>query len=696
MLKILQLAFKSAGIFLFLYASPTFAELNLLKQLGTALENVQIELNKIEQPSTSAPKVIKKQSKKEGASQSGNLRSAFNKLSSKNRKVIQEKLLSLGFYRSTIDGLYGKGTAKALNNYNKNYLQNSDLSKIANMNYLFETLSMMDSSSSETTTAISKGRLIPEDQCALITSASKDESVILDKLVNYTFFSDPLGVKSNNGYIATSIGIVQKSDSQNILREFKSKGLIPGDSYCANEIRFVSLLVPNYNFTQLDEVSFENLIKEVRTNPLAESKKPTFTSALSQCPSSGFFHMCFGTRIYDHGEIYVGEWIDDLSHGQGRLTYRDGSVEEGYWERGEFTMVANLSLPRCPTSLNVNSWDNCNGGYSSKSGDWYNGQWVKGARHGPGFAAFANGDQYQGWWEKDEINGTGTFTYADGSTKKGIWAKGELVGEAMITDQSITNDAAGTYDSSQCGSGGDTSLTVEPGAFIFHESYCEVVSETTDGVQSKIQALCSGEGEEWSLLLEVEAFMSGNLLIEVPEESLSTIFQFCTPLASEEAAEQIEAKELELVVSYANSLFSEDCNQFKDAFSYVKFNKKYQIGDYVIYEILCRAAAYNGFTRWFKQVGDGSFAPISFPMPNLEKTSSGQFIIAGFRDEIELVNSEFDYKTQSVISINNWTGSGEASERGEWEFRGGSFVFSKYLVDETYDGQVNPILVGEE
>ena len=48
MLKILQLAFKSAGIFLFLYASPTFAELNLLKQLGTALDNVQIELNKIE------------------------------------------------------------------------------------------------------------------------------------------------------------------------------------------------------------------------------------------------------------------------------------------------------------------------------------------------------------------------------------------------------------------------------------------------------------------------------------------------------------------------------------------------------------------------------------------------------------------------------------------------------------------------
>ena len=148
--------------------------------------------------------------------------------------------------------------------------------------------------------------------------------------------------------------------------------------------------------------------------------------------------------------------------------------------------------------------------------------------------------------------------------------------------------------------------------------------------------------------------------------ALSTILSLAfTPLAAEEAAEQIEAEELELVVSYANSLFSEDCYQFKDAFSYVQFNKKYQIDDHLIYEILCRAAAYNGFSRWFRQFIDGSFTPIYFPMPNLEKNSSGQFIIAGFKDENELVNSEFNYESQTVISVNNWIGSGEASERTE-------------------------------
>ena len=179
--------------------------------------------------------------------------------------------------------------------------------------------------------------------------------------------------------------------------------------------------------------------------------------------------------------------------------------------------------------------------------------------------------------------------------------------------------------------------------------------------------------------------------------SLSTILMLVfTPLASEEAVEQIEAKELELVVSFAKSLFSEDCNQFKDAFSYVKFNKRYQTGDNLIYQILCRAAAYNEFSRWFKRSSDGSFDPIYFPMPNLKRTTAGQFVIVGFRDVNELVNSEFDDEDQTVVFINNLVGSGEASERGEWVLQDGSFVFSRYLVDETYDGMVNPILVGEE
>ena len=45
------------------------------------------------------------------------LRTAFKKLSKENRKQLQTNLKDLGFYKSSIDGLYGKGTAGALTAY---------------------------------------------------------------------------------------------------------------------------------------------------------------------------------------------------------------------------------------------------------------------------------------------------------------------------------------------------------------------------------------------------------------------------------------------------------------------------------------------------------------------------------------------------------------------------------------------------
>ena len=46
------------------------------------------------------------------------LQSTFNKLSKDQRKVIQSNLAAEQFYTSSIDGLYGRGTAAALKAYN--------------------------------------------------------------------------------------------------------------------------------------------------------------------------------------------------------------------------------------------------------------------------------------------------------------------------------------------------------------------------------------------------------------------------------------------------------------------------------------------------------------------------------------------------------------------------------------------------
>ena len=65
---------------------------------------------------------------------------AFNKLSKEQRKQLQSNLKDLGFYKSSIDGLYGKGTAGALTAYNKQNLNGADLKKSKNVEKLFNVV----------------------------------------------------------------------------------------------------------------------------------------------------------------------------------------------------------------------------------------------------------------------------------------------------------------------------------------------------------------------------------------------------------------------------------------------------------------------------------------------------------------------------------------------------------------------------
>ena len=88
----------------------------------------------------------KKEAKRRGLSCGGTivpstpLRDAFLILSKDQRKLVQTNLADLNYYKSTIDGLYGKGTALALTEYNKVYLGNADLKKQANVTRLINAV----------------------------------------------------------------------------------------------------------------------------------------------------------------------------------------------------------------------------------------------------------------------------------------------------------------------------------------------------------------------------------------------------------------------------------------------------------------------------------------------------------------------------------------------------------------------------
>lgn len=46
-----------------------------------------------------------------------------------------------------------------------------------------------------------------------------------------------------------------------------------------------------------------------------------------------------GIMKWDDGKIYEGEFLNDLKHGEGKLTTTDGKVYVGKWVNGKFHKV---------------------------------------------------------------------------------------------------------------------------------------------------------------------------------------------------------------------------------------------------------------------------------------------------------------------------------------------------------------------
>jgi len=182
-------------------------------------------------------------------------------------------------------------------------------------------------------------------------------------------------------------------------------------------------------------------------------------SNLPPCPSSGYFHNCFGTFTYSSGMKYVGEWRDDKYNGQGTL-FANGSTRQGIWADGVIIrsaivqpqLVANQAtnvspaqtisfgnLPACQGS-NTSYWSNCFGSKTDPSGTKYVGEFKGGKRNGQGTFIFANGNKYVGEWREDKYNGLGTIYASTGNAiLEGIWSDDRFVRSAPIQQLSVTN-----------------------------------------------------------------------------------------------------------------------------------------------------------------------------------------------------------------------------------------------------------------
>jgi len=156
----------------------------------------------------------------------------------------------------------------------------------------------------------------------------------------------------------------------------------------------------------------------------------------------------FVVETYKDGSKYEGELQGGLRHGQGKLTYSDGTWFDGTWildriegygafyyenskvsYEGEWknnkregngvmyneqvTQIGQGYLER-PFDRSENTWERYEGEF--KNDDW----------HGNGRLALSNGDVFQGTFKKGIIQGRGTYKTSRGELVIGEWKENSL------------------------------------------------------------------------------------------------------------------------------------------------------------------------------------------------------------------------------------------------------------------------------
>ena len=133
-------------------------------------------------------------------------------------------------------------------------------------------------------------------------------------------------------------------------------------------------------------------------------------------PNTSFLTECIGKWDWGEGGTYVGEWLNNDMHGQGRREYGDGTIYVGQWERN------------APHGLGMMIWPKEDGDVRKQK---YVGNFKDGKRHGHGTYYYGSGNEYSGEWRGDDRTGVGTYTFANGHVLTGKVENGEFTGSGI-------------------------------------------------------------------------------------------------------------------------------------------------------------------------------------------------------------------------------------------------------------------------
>jgi hypothetical protein len=125
----------------------------------------------------------------------------------------------------------------------------------------------------------------------------------------------------------------------------------------------------------------------------------------------------------------------------------------------------------------------------------------------------------------------------------------------------------------------------------------------------------------------------------------------------------------------------------------------------VLHEVFCMSGAYNVATVYLIDDGDGDgetgLKPVFFAMPDFRPVYEDddydkavlRIDVNGFTAEGTLINAGFDAESATMTHFSKWRGIGDASSTGTWRFLGGRFVLTRFEVDASYDGEINPTII---
>lgn len=131
----------------------------------------------------------------------------------------------------------------------------------------------------------------------------------------------------------------------------------------------------------------------------------TFTCISGDCKNG------FGTKNYDIGHSYTGQFKNGRFHGEGTDIY-DGITYKGQFKNG---------------------FKDGEGKMIKKDGTIYTGQWKNGSEDGEGTLTKKDGTTYKGQWKKRLRQGEGTETTSDGIIRSGNWDHDDLEGKGKET-----------------------------------------------------------------------------------------------------------------------------------------------------------------------------------------------------------------------------------------------------------------------